>query len=140
MTNTYLAPSDSAAKRLFSLPSNKEMVMLNLLRFRDIADYSNFHEHNNSPIISGREAFQRYIDQTIPFLKECGGDVLFLGESQHFFIGPSHEQWDFVMLIKQRSLADFLAFASNPEYQSVMAHREAALIDSRLLPISAFNI
>jgi hypothetical protein len=40
-----------------------------------------------------------------------------------------------MMLIKQKSLADFLAFASNTDYLAGMGHRSAALEDSRLLPV-----
>jgi len=39
------------------------------------------------------------------------------------------------MLVRQRSVRDFMAFASNPGYMDGMGHRIAALEDSRLLPI-----
>jgi hypothetical protein len=61
--------------------------------------------------------------------------LLFLGQGGHFLIGPSEERWDAVMLVRQRSVADFIAFASNPEYLAGMGHRLAALEDSRLLPL-----
>jgi len=44
-------------------------------------------------------------------------------------------QWDVAMIIRQRSLADFMAFASNPDFMAGMGHRKAALLDSRLLPM-----
>ena len=34
-----------------------------------------------------------------------------------------------------RSVQDFMAFASNPAYLSGIGHRQAALEDSRLLPL-----
>ncbi len=83
--------------------------------------------------LSGAEAFQKYIDHTLPFLKESGGDVVFLGG--RYLIGPQEEHWDFVMLIRQNSLSDFLAFSSNQDYLAGLGHRTAALEDSRLLPI-----
>ena len=39
------------------------------------------------------------------------------------------------MLVRQSSIASFLAFASDREYLLGMAHRTAALEDSRLLPL-----
>ncbi len=51
------------------------------------------------------------------------------------FIGPADERWDVVMLIKQNSIDDFFAFASNEAYLAGMGHRAAALADSRLLPV-----
>ena len=109
--------------------------MLNLLRFRDVADYSANPELAPSETISGREAYQKYIDHTLPFLTQSGGDVLFLGEGGKYLIGPQEEQWDFAILVRQKSLADFMAFASNQEYLAGIGHRTAALEDSRLLPL-----
>ena len=71
----------------------------------------------------------------MPFLKESGGELLLLGNGGQFFIGPRDEQWDVVMLVKQKSFASFMAFASNTEYLSGVGHRAAAILDSRLLPI-----
>ena len=43
------------------------------------------------------------------------------------------------MIIKQKSLDSFLSFASDPQYQGVIGHREAAIVDSRLLPVEAIS-
>lgn len=45
------------------------------------------------------------------------------------------EQWNLVMLVRQNSLQDFMAFSSNEAYLVGLGHRTAALEDSRLLPI-----
>ena len=113
--------------------------MLNLLRFRDVADYSANPELAPNEKISGREAYQKYIEHTLPFLRECGGELIFLGEGGKYLIGPQEEQWDVVMLVRQKSLADFMAFASNQKYLAGMGHRTAALEDSRLLPLVEFK-
>jgi len=135
----YLNPSDESAKLLFSKPIQGEVIMLNLLRFKAIADYSNLPEIAPTETISGKEAYQIYINETLPFLKESGGEIMLLGKCEHFFIGPMEEKWDLVMMIKQSSLESFLAFASNPEYSKVIGHRQAALVDSRLLPIEEIS-
>lgn len=109
--------------------------MLNLLKFKEIADYSNCKNLVPEKPISGREAFDLYISHTRPFLERSGGKILLLGESHEFLIGPEDETWDYVMLIQQNSLADFLSFASNEEYLKGMGQRDAALMDSRLLPV-----
>ena len=100
-----------------------------------MADYSSNPELEPSKPISGQEAYQKYIEHTLPFLRERGGDLVFLGEGGKYFIGPQEEQWDLVMLVHQKSLADFMAFSSNQEYLVGMGHRTAALDDSRLLPL-----
>ena len=79
MTERYLDVTPEAGAALFSRQLPGEVVMLNLLRFRDVADYSATPELEPAEPISGREAYQKYIDHTLPLLKESGGDLVFLG-------------------------------------------------------------
>lgn len=135
MNINYLEPTQESGAELFKRNIPGEVVMLNLLRFRGIADYSNNPELSPESPISGKEAFQKYIDHTLPFLERSGGELLFLGEGGEYFIGPNDENWDLVMLVKQSSVQSFFAFASDPECMEGNGHRAAAIIDSRLLPI-----
>lgn len=135
MTERYLEVSQEAGAALFARNITGEIIMLNLLRFRDVADYSANPELMPSQPVSGAQAFQKYIDHTLPFLKDSGGDLLFLGKGGKYLIGPQEEHWDLVMLVRQKSLSDFMAFASNQEYLAGLGHRTAALEDSRLLPM-----
>lgn len=132
----YLRPTWEAGRDFATRSMHGELVMLNLLRFREVADYSAVPWLNPAKPISGKEAFQRYIAHTLPYLRESGGDLLFLGEGGHFLIGPLGERWDMVMLVQQQSVASFLAFASHEAYLEGVGHRTAALEDARLLPIS----
>jgi len=100
-----------------------------------VADYSRSPELAPPSPISGRDAYDRYVRHTIPFLDATGGSIEFYGAGGHYFVGPSDERWDLVMLVRQASVDDFLAFASNPAYLAGIGHRTAALADSRLLPI-----
>ena len=111
------------------------VVMLNLMRFRAVADYAATPELAPPAPISGAEAFRLYIDHTMPHLRESGGEVLFLGEGGRFLIGPEAERWDMAMLVKQASVDSFLAFAGHEPYLGGLGHRTAALEDSRLLPL-----
>ena len=61
--------------------------------------------------------------------------MILLGKGGNFLIGPANERWDAVMLVRQRSVKDFIAFASNEEYMEGIGHRVAALEDSRLLSL-----
>jgi uncharacterized protein (DUF1330 family) len=135
----FLEPNQETGAALFRRNISGAVVMLNMLRFRETADYSDHPELAPATQISGREAFQKYIDHTMPFLKESGGELVLLGNGGKFFIGPDDEQWDVVMLVKQSSVEKFFAFASNPEYMAGIGHRAAAVLDSRLLPIEECN-
>lgn len=117
-------------------PAGGPLVMLNLLRFREIADYTHAPQLAPATPISGEAAFQRYIEHTLPYLRESGGELEFLGTGGTFLIGPSDERWDMVMLVRQRDVATFLAFAQHEAYLPGLAHRTAALEDSRLLPMN----
>lgn len=114
-----------------------EIVMLNLLKFKDIADYSNL-----APIpttkTSGKEAFKLYLSATNKQLKEFGSEIIFYGASNSFLIGPEHEKWDAVLLVKHKSVLKFMEFAKTDAYLNNVIHRSAALEDSRLLPISEY--
>ena len=136
----YLEVSPAAGAALFSRHIEGPVTMLNLLRFREVADYSQSPELMPPAPISGAEALQKYIDHTLPFLEQSGGELVFLGEGGTYLIGPQEERWDHVMLVRQNSLSDFKAFASNSAYLAGLGHRTAALEDSRLLPTIASNI
>ena len=131
----YLEVTQEAGRDFVMRKIPGEIVMLNLLRFRETADYSAAPDIRPQTPISGEEAFKRYIDHALPFLRETGGDILFLGKGGKYLIGPESERWDMAMLIRQRSVGSFLSFASNEGYLKGLGHRTAALEDSRLLPL-----
>src|SRR5689334_1164396 len=131
----YLEVTPEAGREFFMRGISGGVVMLNLLRFRPVADYSATPHLAPQQPISGAEAYRLYVEHTLPHLEKSGGELLFLGKGGHFLIGPTEERWDAVLLVRQRSAGAFLAFASNPEYLAGVGHRLAALEDSRLLPL-----
>lgn len=131
----YLEPTQEAGRALMARKISGSVVMLNLLRFRQYADYSATpHLAPESPI-SGAAAYQLYVEHTRPHLEKSGGELIFLGRGGDFLIGPGNERWDLAMLVRQRSIDTFIAFASDAEYLAGIGHRLAALEDSRLLPL-----
>ena len=132
---TYLDVTQEQGRAFFTRGITGSVVMLNLLRFRPIADYSATLPLMPGAPISGEEAYRLYMDHTLPYLKASGGELLFYGRGGDFLIGPASERWDAAMLVRQASVSSFLAFASNPAYLAGMGHRTAALEDSRLLPL-----
>lgn len=131
----HLEPTQEAGREFFSRNIQGPVVMLNLMRFRKIADYSDAPHLAPTATVSGEAAYKQYMDHTLPFLTKSGGKVLFYGSGGTYLVGPSDERWDAVMLVRQASLASFLAFASDQSYLLGIGHRTAALEDSRLLPL-----
>ena len=132
----YLEVTDANAAALLAKNPQGNIAMLNLLRFRPVADYSVFPDLAPNKSITGAEAYERYIEHTLPFLHESGGRVLFHGTGGEYLIGPVGSGWDSVLLILQSNLESFMSFASDQAYLKGVGHRTAALEDSRLLPIT----
>jgi len=132
----YLDPTQDSGRAFVMRKLQGSVVMLNLLRFRETADYSASPELATDTPISGAAAFQRYIEHTMPYLRESGGELLFLGAGGAFLVGPTNERWDLAMLVRQSSVESFLAFASHQAYLAGIGHRTAAIEDSRLLPLT----
>ena len=73
--DVYLDPTDASVTALFTRNIQGSVTMLNLVRFRDSADYSAYPELAPATPITGRQAYARYIDieHTLPFLRASGG-------------------------------------------------------------------
>ena len=99
----HLEPTQESGRAFFSRKLSGPVVMLNLLRFRPIANSAATpHPAPVSPI-TGAEAYRLYVEHTAPFLEESGGEVLLSGSAGHFLVGPGDERWDAVLLVRQRS-------------------------------------
>jgi uncharacterized protein (DUF1330 family) len=131
----YLEATQASAGALIERALRGQIVMLNLLRFRAVADYSHSPHLAPAKPITGAAAYDRYVAHTMPYLIRSGGAVLFSGDGGQFLIGPEHERWDRALLVRQSSLDSFMAFATEPAYLAGLGHRTAALEDSRLLPL-----
>ncbi len=111
------------------------LVMLNLLRYRVEAEYSDSPELAPLESISGEEAYRRYVAAVLPVIAATGAEMIFMGEGGNYLIGPADEEWDEVLLVRYPDLKAFMGMVASPEYQAVAGHRTAGLADSRLLPI-----
>lgn len=135
MSDSYLDPTPESGAALMRRDLQGPVTMLSLLRFRETADYSENPELAGPVAVSGRQAYERYLEHARPFLAASGGELLLLAEGGPWLVGPPGERWDMAMLVRQRSIEDFVAFASNAEYMAGIGHRTAALEDSRMLPL-----
>ncbi|WP_428267005.1 DUF1330 domain-containing protein [Haliangium sp.] len=132
---THLRARDEAIRRFRAAGIEGSVVMLNLLAFRPVADYSDMPELAPPAPITGAEAYRRYRDHVRPYLQRAGSELLFTGRGGSYLIGPEHERWDWVTLVRHRSVEAFLGFDDDPGYRAGRGHRTAALADFRLLPV-----
>lgn len=106
------------------------IVMINLLRFREQADYP---EDFAAEPCSGREAYRRYGEVAIQTIAAVGGRMVWMGSVQTTLIGPAGEEWDDAVLVEYPSRKAFLGMVAQPDYLAAAPHRTAALEDSRLI-------
>src|SRR3990167_7827299 len=113
---------------LATVPPGVPIVMLNLLRFRDKAEYP-----DQVSDLTGRHAYALYIKQAIRHVRATGGEVVMMGQVHAAIIAPDGEQWDEMLLVRYPSIEKFVAMVMNPDYQSFTVHRTAGLADARLI-------
>jgi uncharacterized protein (DUF1330 family) len=136
----YVEPTPEALRAVMASGRQGPVVMLNLLRFRETADYSGSPELARPAPMSGADAYKIYMAHTTPFVGKIGGELVFLGNGGGALIGPSDEHWDMVLLMRYPSVEAFFKFAMDPEYQKGVGHRTAALADSRLVPMTQRSV
>lgn len=106
--------------------SEGPVFMLNLLRFKEVAD--------GAEEISGAESYARYAAATGEHLARVGGEVLWAGACGEALIGPEASEWDLAAVVRYPSRRAFLEMVGDAGYQETVGHRTAAVADSRLIP------
>ena len=132
----HLEPTQDQVRALRARDIDGPVEMLNLLRFRAVADYADLPQLAPEREVSGAEAYEEYSRHTLQHLARRGGEVVWMGRGGAALIGPADERWDLAVLVRYPDVATFLAMTSDEDYLATMGHRTAALEDSRLLPLA----
>ena len=131
----YITVNPESGKKFYQdFHSKGKIVMLNLLKFRQKADYTNLEQIKPNEEVTGEEAYQLYMKNISPKFKKTGSRIIYYGKSKDFLIGPEPEKWDAVLIAEYESVMKFMEFTQNEYYLKNVGHRTAALEDSRLLP------
>lgn len=133
----HIEPTPAQLEQFIADDPGGSPVMLNLLRYREVADYSDSPELDPGEPISGREAYQRYSAGVLPILAALGGGIELFGACTGTLIGPDDEAWDDIALVRYPSTPAFVQMVTSAEYQAIQGHRSAALADSRLIRTDA---
>ncbi|WP_343045232.1 DUF1330 domain-containing protein [Parasphingopyxis algicola] len=128
----YVDPSRTNFEAFKALDRDQPVAMLNLVRFRDKAEYPDDHPMAGKGL-SGAEAYALYGEESGPIFERVGGTVLWSGEPQTIVIGPEDERWDTAFVAHYPKAGDFLEMATDPDYRKAVVHRQAAVETSRLI-------
>ena len=113
--------------------SDGPVVMLNLNRYRERAEYEGEVPGGLPADVSGREAYGRYAVVALTVLTRLGGAVLWQAESNLTVVGDETDHYDEVVAVWYPSHAAFLALATDPEILEARAHRAAGLARAALI-------
>lgn len=129
----YVNPSRENFDHFKSLPRDKPVHLLNMIRYRRLALYPEGHACVGLGW-SGERAFEEYYKLVVPFIERLGGGIVWQGAFQGVITGPSQFEWDKVFVMGFPTAATFLALVTAPDYKAnVVDHRTAAVQDSRLV-------
>ncbi len=132
----FINPTREQFKAIYGLSGDQPAHMLNLLRFRERAEYGPADAELAEDHISGHEAYQRYSAEAEGIFRGVGGTQLWIGQPQATLIGPADEPWSLAFVACYPTVQAFIDMVKSLEYQSAARHRTAALADSRLIVCS----
>ncbi|OYU03207.1 MAG: DUF1330 domain-containing protein [Sphingomonadaceae bacterium PASS1] len=116
-------PGTEQITSFFGGPENGPFVMVNLLKFKETAEYADGSDAD----LSGARAYARYGKGIQACLAAVDGKQIYAGQVTGLMIGEVEELWDMVALVEYPSLAAMQKMMSSPEYRAIEVHRKAGL-------------
>ncbi len=128
------APNMAIFKKLLvEKDRNLRMVVVNLLKYRDIALYPK--AYNGKPI-SGKKAYYIYGRLALKYNGKLGNRILFSGDFKSTLFNNSEvdPDWDEIMLFNYTSVRSFFKYGSTKVINKSGPHREAGLEKTKVYP------
>jgi len=116
-------PGPEQIAAFFGGAEDGPFVMINLLKFKERADYPDGSDTD----LSGREAYARYGVAVQACLAAVGGKSLYAGAVTDLMLGEVDQLWDMVALAQYPSRVAMMAMIQSPDYQAIEKHRVAGL-------------
>lgn len=118
-----VAPTEEQMKGFLEPGRDGPIYMLNLLKFKEKAEYADGRE----TVLSGAEAYAIYGQEVIQHLQKVGGAPMFSAGVERLMLGEVEELWDTAAIAMYPSRKAMLEMIMSPEYQASALHREAGL-------------
>ena len=120
---SYIEVNKEQLQALARLPEDQELVMLNLLRYKDRVEETG---------LTGEASYRQYMKAASPFFEKIDAEIVFFGSHKLMLIGPEDQElWDDVLLVKYKNAGEFFKMTQAKGYPSKL--REQSLQDSRLV-------
>ena len=116
----------------FALGDDDPILMVNLLKFKDKAEY----EDGRATNLTGREAYEIYVTETREHLANVGAELILGGEVNRLLLGEVEELWDAFGVARYPSRKAMIAMARNPAYLESEKHRAAGLAGQLNIEVS----
>ena len=118
-----LRPSASQMASFALGKNDAPVLMLNLLKFKDRAEYDDGRDTN----VSGRQAYMIYAKEVINHLAKVGAEPVIAGSINRLILGEVEELWDVAAIARYPSKQAMLEMIMDEEYQQSEKHRAAGL-------------
>ena len=119
-----VSSSPEARDEFFSkLNPDAPLVMVNLIKFKEKAEYPDGRETN----LSGAEAYGIYGEAVGKMIEALGGARVHGGMVTDIMLGQVEELWDVIGIVEYPNPAAFRAMLDSEAYQEIHIHREAGL-------------
>lgn len=116
-------PNEIQIKGFFEPGPEGPIYMVNLLKFKEKAEYEDGRETN----LTGREAYDLYGAKVSELLTEFGGAAIFAADVERLMLGEVEDLWDEVAIAMYPSRKAMLDMMQSPKMQDISQHRAAGL-------------
>src|SRR5210317_1154790 len=119
----HLRPNGAQMAGFADGASDGPIYMLNLLKYRDKAEYADGRDTK----LTGRQAYAVYTQGVRELLQEFGGSLTLKASVKRLTIGEVEELWDDVAIAMYPSRAAMLQMMQSEKMQDIGQHRAAGL-------------
>ncbi len=96
---SFIIVNKEQLNALREVPENREVVMLNLLKYKDKVEETG---------LTGEASYKQYMKAATPFFENIDAEIIFFGRPLLMLIGPEDETlWDDMLLVKYRNKDEF---------------------------------
>ncbi len=116
-------PNETQLKEFNDQAEDQPIFMVNLLKFKQKAEYPDKRETN----LTGEEAYAIYGQEVKEHLAKVGGKPIFGGNVERLMLGEVEDLWDTIAIAMYPSRKAMLEMIMDPDYIKSAQHRVAGL-------------